>query len=129
MRVPLPELEDGVHVSLQHFEPLSWREGEHPADQAAVLLRVAALLLRPDLHDASILVSATRDRHRRGRAVNGPGWSRIARRLPHFRTSAGREVDLVVEDARGRLVGTEVEASTAVTADDLRGLEARTGES
>ena len=51
------------------------------------------------------------------------GWSKAARRLLHFRTSAGREVDFVIEDERGRVVGIEVKASSAVTGDDFRGLD------
>lgn len=51
------------------------------------------------------------------------GWSKTARRLLHFRTSAGREVDFVIEDARGRIVGIEVRASSAVSPDDFRGLD------
>ena len=38
--------------------------------------------------------------------------------LKHFRTLAGREVDLVREDAAGRVVGLEVKAASVATASD-----------
>lgn len=49
-------------------------------------------------------------------------WSRTQPAAFHFRTHAGREVDLVLESPSGRLVGVEVKASATVTAGDLRGL-------
>jgi predicted AAA+ superfamily ATPase len=52
------------------------------------------------------------------------GWAGTRPSLLHFRTHAGHEVDLVVEDARGRVVGIEVKASATVTASDLGGLRA-----
>ena len=51
------------------------------------------------------------------------GWTPALRKLFHFRTAAGREVDLVLEDEAGRLVGIEVKASKSVSADDFQGLE------
>ena len=44
--------------------------------------------------------------------------------LMHYRDAAGAEVDWVLEDARGRLVGVEVKATTAPTAGDFKGLRA-----
>lgn len=52
------------------------------------------------------------------------GWSEARPSLFHFRTHAGQEVDLVLEDARGRVAGVEVKASATVTAADLSGLRA-----
>ncbi len=52
------------------------------------------------------------------------GWSTSRPALHHFRTHAGQEVDLVLEDARGRVVGLEVKASATVTSSDLNGLRA-----
>ncbi|GBC92068.1 hypothetical protein HRbin15_00530 [bacterium HR15] len=43
-------------------------------------------------------------------------------RLYHFRTSKGHEVDLVLEDSQGRIMGIEVKASATVGADDFRHL-------
>ena len=51
------------------------------------------------------------------------GWSETPCRLFHFRTPAGAEVDLVLEDHAGRLVGIEVKAAAAVQRRDFRGLE------
>jgi len=44
--------------------------------------------------------------------------------LLHYRDASGAEVDWVLEDPRGRLVGIEVKATTAPTARDFRGLKA-----
>lgn len=43
-------------------------------------------------------------------------------RLHHFRTDRGEEVDFVVEDADGKLVGVEVKASATVSAEHFKGL-------
>ncbi len=51
------------------------------------------------------------------------GWSSIAVELYHYRTDQGREVDLVLEDARGRVVGIEVKASASIGHSDLNGLK------
>jgi uncharacterized protein len=51
------------------------------------------------------------------------GWSEASLRLHHFRTAAGREVDFVLEDDRGRLVGIEVKSAAAVARADFQGLE------
>lgn len=51
-------------------------------------------------------------------------WAETRARLFHFRTTAGREVDLVLEDSAGRIVGIEVKAAGSVGDDDFRGLRA-----
>ncbi len=50
------------------------------------------------------------------------GWQDSPLRLSHFRTHAGREVDLVVAALDGALVGVEVKHGTEVRTDDLKGL-------
>ena len=50
-------------------------------------------------------------------------WSEPACRPFHFRTHAGAEVDLVLEDRAGRLVGIEVKNASSVQRRDFRGLE------
>lgn len=45
-------------------------------------------------------------------------------RLYHFRTSKGREVDFVVENAQGQIIGVEVKAAATVGGDDFRSLRA-----
>ena len=52
------------------------------------------------------------------------GWSRTRAELFHFRTHAGREVDLVLEADDGRLAGIEVKAAATIGSADFKGLEA-----
>ena len=56
-------------------------------------------------------------------------WSARQVRLFHFRTPAGREVDIVIEDAAGRVAGIEVKAAATVRSDDFKGLRALAEES
>jgi predicted AAA+ superfamily ATPase len=49
-------------------------------------------------------------------------WSKTRPALFHFRTPVGREVDLVLEDDGGRVVGVEVKASATVNTSDFKGL-------
>ena len=51
-------------------------------------------------------------------------WGRTRPQLFHFRTQAGHEVDIVLEDAAGHLVGVEVKAGATVTSSDFKGLRA-----
>ena len=97
----------------------------------------------PKLHfvDTGLLASLAgldAEALRRDRALVGPilesfvaaeltkqlGWSTVRPFLHHFRTHGGQEVDLVLEDPRGRVVGIEVKASATVTSSDLAGLRA-----
>ena len=52
------------------------------------------------------------------------GWSRARARLMHTRTAAGREVDIVIEAADGRIAGVEVKAGRTVGSGDFAGLKA-----
>jgi predicted AAA+ superfamily ATPase len=49
-------------------------------------------------------------------------WSRTQPRMFHYRTQTGQEVDLVLEDKAGRIVGIEIKASATVGAQDFKGL-------
>ncbi|MET3614038.1 putative AAA+ superfamily ATPase [Rhizobium aquaticum] len=49
-------------------------------------------------------------------------WSERRVTLTHYRTKEQDEVDIVLEDRRGRVVGIEVKASATVSARDFRGL-------
>ncbi|MGO4439772.1 ATP-binding protein [Rhizobium sp. RAF56] len=49
-------------------------------------------------------------------------WSDRRLSFSHYRTKDGDEVDVVVEDRRGRIVGIEVKASATVKTEDFRGL-------
>jgi len=51
------------------------------------------------------------------------GWNTTPVRLLHFRAYERSEVDLVLEEAGGRIVGIEVKASVSLGARDFRGLE------
>jgi uncharacterized protein len=54
-------------------------------------------------------------------------WSQAQPQLFYWRTASGQEVDLVLEDAVGRLVGVEVKASSTLSGSDVRGLQALAG--
>ncbi len=56
------------------------------------------------------------------------GWSEERLTFSHYRDKDRYEVDVVMEDRGGRVVGVEVKAGATVTADDFRGL-ARLAES
>ncbi|MDK1376400.1 MULTISPECIES: ATP-binding protein [unclassified Sinorhizobium] len=49
-------------------------------------------------------------------------WSERRLSFSHYRTKDKDEVDVVIEDRRGRIVGIEVKASATVKAEDFRGL-------
>lgn len=51
-------------------------------------------------------------------------WSDAKPRLFHFRTPPGREVDIVLEDRGGRIVGVDVKASATIEPEALKGLHA-----
>lgn len=50
-------------------------------------------------------------------------WSRTSARLYHYRDRDQYEVDAVLEDNAGQIVGVEVKAAETVRADDFRGLK------
>ncbi len=49
-------------------------------------------------------------------------WSEAQPQLFHFRTQTGQEVDVVLEDAAGRIAGIEVKSAATVTSGDFKGL-------
>jgi hypothetical protein len=51
-------------------------------------------------------------------------WSTTQPDLFYWRTASGQEVDVVLEDRAGRVVGVEVKAAATLSANDLRGLQA-----
>lgn len=51
-------------------------------------------------------------------------YSDYSARLYHLRSAKGEEIDFVLEDGQGRLLGVEVKASATVRADDFKRLEA-----
>jgi predicted AAA+ superfamily ATPase len=54
-------------------------------------------------------------------------WSARRPRLYHFRQATGPEVDLVLEEPSGQVVGVEVKASATVTGQDFNGLRTLAG--
>ena len=74
--------------------------------------------LRASVHAGAILESFVAQELRKE-----IGWSRLRPALHYFRTAAGKEVDFLLEDRKGRVVGIEVKASATLRSDDLRGLE------
>ncbi len=59
-------------------------------------------------------------------------WNSMRIKLYHFRTVTGIEVDIILENQAGALVGIEIKNSETVTAHDFKGLQylqAETGES
>ena len=52
------------------------------------------------------------------------GWSANKTQLFHFRTASGQEVDFLLEDSAGGIVGIEVKASATVTGHDFNGMRA-----
>ncbi len=49
-------------------------------------------------------------------------WTDLRLSFSHYRTKDQDEVDLVIEDRRGRIIGIEVKASATVRQSDVRGL-------
>ena len=95
----------------------------------------------PKLHflDAGLLAALkalSPDRVHRDRALFGPvletfvlgellklsSWSGGRHAFSHFRDKERNEVDIVIEDRRGRVVGVEVKASATVSRKDFSGL-------
>ena len=95
----------------------------------------------PKLHflDAGLLAALrdiTPERVREDKTLFGPvletfvlaellklsSWSTDRHEFSHFRDKERKEVDIVIEDRRGRVVGIEVKASATVTARDFAGL-------
>lgn len=100
------------------------------------------LIKTPKLHflDAGLLAAlrgVTPELIARNRGALGPiletfvfselqklaGWSGERLSFSHYRDKDLYEVDLVIEDRRGRVVGVEVKAGATVTSNDFRGLK------
>jgi predicted AAA+ superfamily ATPase len=50
-------------------------------------------------------------------------WSEIQPEFFHFRTRKGQEVDIVLENPAGKVVGIEIKASSTVKSGDFKGLK------
>jgi hypothetical protein len=51
-------------------------------------------------------------------------WSTTQPELFYWRTASGQEVDVVLEDRAGRVVGVEVKAAATLSSNDVRSLQA-----
>ena len=51
-------------------------------------------------------------------------WSKTRPEYFYWRTASGQEVDIVLENAAGQVVGVEVKASATLSGSDIRGLKA-----
>ena len=110
--------------------------------------RIKRLVKTPKLHflDAGLLAATLRvsaERIARDRAMRGPivetfvfsevikqlAWLDEPCTLHHYRDKDQDEVDLVVEDHTGALVGIEVKAAASVNAADFKGLRKLAGAS
>jgi predicted AAA+ superfamily ATPase len=82
------------------------------------LLGLEALRLQAD----DLMTGAALECFVAGEMTKQITWSQTLPGLFHYRTHTQREVDFVLEDARGRLVGIEVKKSASVTSSDFKGL-------
>lgn len=74
------------------------------------------------LKDDSLMTGAALETFVGLELIKQLAWPHHAPRLFHYRTHAQQEVDYVLEDRAGRLVGIEVKKSASPTASDFRGL-------
>jgi len=51
-------------------------------------------------------------------------WSETRPEFYFWRTASGQEVDILLEDSAGRLVGIEVKAGATLSGSDFKGLQA-----
>ena len=51
-------------------------------------------------------------------------WSTTQPEIFYWRRASGQEVDVVLEDRAGRVVGVEVKAAATLSSNDVRGLQA-----
>lgn len=58
-----------------------------------------------------------------GELLKQQTWSSVNYRMFHFRSSMGKEVDLVLENRRREIIGIEVKAAVSVGARDFAGLK------
>ncbi len=123
----------GLLQALFLFHPLpAWSSnlGQRLIKSPKVLLSDTGLL--------AFLTGATQDQLRQDPAAAGHllenfvamelvkqvTWSEAQAQIFHFRTLAGAEVDILLEDEAGRVVGIEVKASATPASADFKGLKA-----
>ena len=79
--------------------------------------------LNPDrLRSDPTLAGALTENFVVGELKKQMGWSEIRVKMFHFRTSNDREVDIILENGGGEIVGVEVKSSSSVGHHDFKGL-------
>lgn len=74
------------------------------------------------LQGGELMAGAVLETFVAGELTRQSGWSETRPSLFHYRTHGQREVDFVMEDARGRLVGIEVKKTASPGGGDFKGL-------
>ncbi|MGA3169900.1 MAG: ATP-binding protein [Chthoniobacteraceae bacterium] len=74
------------------------------------------------LKEDSLMTGAVLENFVAMELIKQAGWSRTRPGIFHYRTQKQQEVDLVLEDSRGRLVGIEVKKSASPSDHDFKGL-------
>jgi predicted AAA+ superfamily ATPase len=74
------------------------------------------------LKDDSLMTGAILENFVAIELLKQAGWSRTRPAFFHYRTQHQQEVDLVLEDSHGHLVGIEIKKSSSPTAHDFKGL-------
>lgn len=75
------------------------------------------------LQSAPTLAGALTENFVVGELNKQMGWSETRVKMFHFRTSNDREVDIILEESGGAVVGIEVKASSSVNRHDFKGLQ------
>lgn len=76
------------------------------------------------LNNDDLMTGAVLETFVAGEVTKQAGWCDTRPVLAHFRTQKQQEVDLVLEDAKGRIVGIEVKKTASPGSGDFRGLRA-----
>jgi predicted AAA+ superfamily ATPase len=74
------------------------------------------------LKDDSLMTGAVLENFVATELLKQAEWSKTRPHFFHYRTQKQQEVDLVLEDGRGHLVGIEIKKSASPTANDFKGL-------
>ena len=74
------------------------------------------------LQSDALMTGAALESFVAGELTKQAGWGETRPRLFHYRTHKQQEVDFVLEDARGRLVGVEVKKTASPDGGDFKGL-------
>ncbi len=74
------------------------------------------------LQGGDLMAGAALESFVAGELTRQIGWSETRPALFHFRTHGQQEVDFVLEDARGRIVGIEVKKTASPDGSDFKGL-------